>query len=112
MRSPSWELEGSSSGFSNGTGDMMSCPKVQEKIDEVERRHGEGLCWCPCVDDDLPKAKELASEKKCGAANSVIKAALARCFRTRQEAEAENYEVKTELKVKPIKNLEIKPLEW
>lgn len=53
--------------------------KVQEKIERAEELDAAGQCWCPCVKDDIPKAKELLSKGKGGAANSVIMAALRRC---------------------------------
>ena len=70
-----------------------NCPKVQKKIEEVERRNKAGLCWCPCIKDDLPSAKKKLKAKNCGGANAVIQAALARCFKNQAEKdEANSYE--------------------
>lgn len=73
------------------------CPKVRAKIEEAKRRRSLGLCWCDCVNDDIPDAEAKCEKGDCGAANSIIQAALARC---------------DEPVVKPVKEFKIKPLEW
>jgi len=55
------------------------CPGVRTKIAEVEGLNAAGDCWCKCVEDDLPKAKDLAGKGFCFGAMKVIKAARARC---------------------------------
>jgi len=75
------------------------CPKVLAKIKEVERRKKAGLCWCKCVEDDLPAAKEKLAQGNCGGANAVIQAALSRCFASEEEKKKEE-------------TFLYKPLEW
>jgi hypothetical protein len=61
---------------------MARCSlKVIDKIDEAERLDAAGECWCECLKRDVPNARRLVEEGKCGAANSVIEAALRRCNR-------------------------------
>lgn len=55
------------------------CPGVLERIAEVEELDAAGNCWCSCVKDDIPKAKELSLRGLCLGAMKVIKAARARC---------------------------------
>jgi hypothetical protein len=55
------------------------CPGVLEKIAEVQALNDAGDCWCTCVNDDLPKARDLAMRGLCLGAMKVIKAARARC---------------------------------
>ena len=58
---------------------MTRCPNVLAKIAEAKERLAQGRCWCDCVNDDIPNAEAKVAEGKCGAANSIIQAALARC---------------------------------
>jgi len=60
----------------------MRCPNVLAKIEEAKQLDSAGKCWCECVKEDIPKAEKLAADGKCGAANSVIAAALRRCDRS------------------------------
>lgn len=57
----------------------LRCPGVRDLIAEVEELDAKGDCWCQCVKDDVPKAKELASRGFCMGAMKVIRAARARC---------------------------------
>jgi len=57
----------------------LRCPGVRDLIAEVEELDAHGDCWCQCVKDDVPKAKELAARGFCMGAMKVIRAARARC---------------------------------
>ncbi len=57
----------------------LRCPGVRDMIAQVEELDAHGDCWCKCVKDDVPKAKELASRGFCMGAMKVIRAARARC---------------------------------
>jgi len=55
------------------------CPGVLELVENARRLLSAGKCHCPCVNDDIPKALELADQGKCLGAAQVIKASLRRC---------------------------------
>jgi hypothetical protein len=55
------------------------CPNVLVKIAEARRLFAAGACWCDCVEQDIPSAEEKVEAGQCGAANSIISAALRRC---------------------------------
>lgn len=63
--------------------DGKRCPNVWAKIAEAKELLAAGACWCDCVHDDIPNAELKVGEGKCGAANSIISAALRRCDRTK-----------------------------
>ncbi len=54
---------------------------IHDQIEEADALNRAGECWCPCVNDDVPHARELVEAGKCAAASSVIRAALRRCNR-------------------------------
>lgn len=81
------------------------CPGVRTKIAEVEELDAHGDCWCKCVADDVPKAKELASKGFCMGAMKVIKAARQRC-----STKAERGEFEPPPPIKPVTIEPIKPM--
>lgn len=72
----------------------MACPNVLQKILETKKLLKEGNCWCDCVKEDIPKAEKLVKDGKCGAANSVVEAALRRCDRQPPTERTPVFEIK------------------
>lgn len=78
---------------------MKRCPKVLAMIEEVEALDEAGRCWCECVKEDIPHARELVEAGKCLGASQVIRAARRRCT------------APSEVQMSPIQPLDIRPLE-
>lgn len=80
------------------------CPGVLDQIAEVEALDAAGDCWCQCVKDDIPKAKDLAARGLCLGAAKVIKAARARCTSTAEKLQSG---IALPIDFKPVKPLSL-----